>query len=191
VNTQGEGERFNARNLQGRDAVPSPRIPEFHHIILASRNQQPFREMPLHAFHIPSMTCRKFSTGKRVPSATITCQYTFFSLFLKGPYPYGRIITGGSEPPIIWAETQCSDGFSVAVPSCQVVHVGLEVLDHSALICGGQKGSRVGEPHCTNRRLMCLKDRFEVERQSIPQCEFAARRSGQNTSAFWGPLPQP
>ena len=51
-------------NLQSRDAVPSPRIPEFHHIILASRNQQPLRGVPLHALYVPPMACRKVSKTK-------------------------------------------------------------------------------------------------------------------------------
>jgi hypothetical protein len=38
---------------------------------------------------------------------------------------------------------------------------------------------------------VCLEDRFEVEGESIPQCEFTARRTGQNTPAFWCPLQQP
>lgn len=98
----------------------------------------------------------------------VTCQYSFFSLFLKSPYPHSRIIAGGGEPSIVWTETQRPDGFAMTVPGRQIVHIGLEVFDHSALVCRGQKCSRVGEPHCTNRRFVCLKDRFEVERQSVP-----------------------
>ena len=66
----------------------------------------------------------------------------------------------------------------MTIPSSQVVHVGLEVFDHSALVCGGQKSPRVGEPHCADRGFVRLKDCFEVERQSIPQRKLAACRSG-------------
>ena len=83
------------------------------------------------------MTCRKISQQKTVPSPSNTCQYTFLPLLLEGPYPHGRIITGGREPPIVWTETQRSDGLAMTIPSCQVVHVGLEIFDYSALVRGG------------------------------------------------------
>ena len=58
--------QVDAGNLQGRDAVPSPRIPEFHHIILAPGNQQSFRGVPLYALYIPPVTCRKISRLENV-----------------------------------------------------------------------------------------------------------------------------
>lgn len=48
-------------DLQSGDTVPCPWVPEFHHVILASGNQQAFRRVPLHALDIPPMTCKKIS----------------------------------------------------------------------------------------------------------------------------------
>ena len=62
----------------------------------------------------------------------------------------------------------------MTLPSCEVIHVWLEILDYSGLVCGGQVGPGMTELERSNGGIMCLKDGLKVEGKTIPKGEFTA-----------------
>lgn len=61
----------------------------------------------------------------------------------------------------------------MGIPSFQVVHIGLKVLDYAGLVCGCNEGARMGELNGTDRAVMSLKNCFEVECEAVPEGEFS------------------
>jgi hypothetical protein len=49
----------------------------------------------------------------------------------------------------------------------------LKIFNHTGLISGSQKSSRMSEFHCSYGSIVRLKNGFEVERQTIPEGEFS------------------
>lgn len=130
--------------------------------------------MPFHTLHVPAMSCQnalEATLGER-------------------PYSNTRVVTGGGETLVVWAEADSTNGFFRlrALPCCEVVHVGFEVFDHTTLVRRREVGSGMVEAHCANRVIVCLQDGFEVERKAIPQCKLATGRASENTTRLWCPL---
>ena len=119
-----------------------------------------------------------------------TAQYTLYSAFLERPYPDTGVIAGSSEATIVWAEayaTNCFSGIG-SLPRCQVIHIGLKVLDDTTLVSGRHIMPRMRKCKGAYRTIVCLENCFKVERESVPKCEFATGGSGENTASFWCPL---
>ena len=76
----------------------------------------------------------------------------------------------------------------MTLPCRQVVHVGLEVLDDTALVCRSKESSRVRKLHRSDGGIVRLQDGLEVEGQAVPQCELPARRPRQYAPRLWRPL---
>ena len=64
------------------------------------------------------------------------------------------------------------------MPSCQVVHIGFEVLDDATLVGGSQIRPGVSEGEGADSCVMSLENSFKVEGESIPESELSARRAG-------------
>jgi hypothetical protein len=75
-----------------------------------------------------------------------------------------------------------------ALPGGEIVHVGLEIFDDAVFVCRGEIGAGVGEGECADGGVVCLEDGFEVKCEAVPESEFAACGSGEDSSAFWCPL---
>ena len=76
----------------------------------------------------------------------------------------------------------------MALPCCEIVHIRLKILDDSALVCRCKVEARVRELHRSDCTVMGLENSFEVERQSVPNCEFTACRARYDTPSFRCPL---
>lgn len=120
--------------------------------------------------------------------ASRTSQYAFLSALFKIPYSNGRIVARSRKPAIVWTETQSTNSLPMSRPCIQVVHVRLKVLDDTALICRREVGTRMCKLKGTNGRIMGLQDSLKVERQTVPEREFAARRAGQYAPSLGCPL---
>lgn len=128
-----------------------------------------------HSTHLTSHPCpkRHFRTHICKKRGFLTSEHPLFPALLKRPYPDSRIIARSSKSAIIWTEAQPTDGFTVALPCRQVVHVRLEVLDDSALVGGRKVKPRMRELHRTHSAVVCLQDGLEVECQAVPERELA------------------
>jgi hypothetical protein len=69
-----------------------------------------------------------------------------------------------------------------------VVEICLPVLDNTGLIGGQQPVVRVGVGNASDGGLVSLHDGFKVEAHAIPQSEFSASRSREQSAALWRPL---
>ena len=130
--------------------------------------------MPFDAFDVP----------------TVAGEDAFLARFLKGPYPYARVVAGGCETTVVWAEADPPDGLSGAgaLPGGEIVHVGLEILDDAALVRRGEVGAGMGEGEGADGGIVRLEDGLEVEREAVPEGELAAGGPCKHTSALWCPL---
>lgn len=54
------------------------------------------------------------------------------------------------------------------VPCGDVVHVGLEVLDHAVVVGGDQVAARVVVAEGSDGGVVCLEDGLEVEGEAVP-----------------------
>ena len=133
-----------------------------------------------------TLGCVSEHAGSQMPSRT--GQYAFLSTLLKSPYSNGRIVTRSRKSAIVWTETQSTNSLPMSLPRIQVVHVRLKVLDSATLVCRCEVGTRVRELESTDRGIMRLQDGLEVERQTVPERELAARRTGQDTPPLGRPL---
>ena len=118
----------------------------------------------------------------------LTCQDTLLTRFLKGPYADGGIVTGGCKSAVVWTERDGADGLAMALPSGEVVHVWLKVLDDAGLVCRRQIGTRMAELESADCGVMGLENGLKVESETIPKSEFAACGACQDTTTFWCPL---
>ena len=73
-------------------------------------------------------------------------------------------------------------------PRGEVVHVRLEILDNSRLVCGRDVGTGVIKGKRTDGGVVCLEDGFKIERQPVPGCEFPTRGTSQYTTTLRRPL---
>lgn len=95
----------------------------------------------------------------------LTCKDTLHPAFLERPDSDTRVITRCGKTTVIWAEAETPNGLpgSRTLPRRQIVHIGLEVLDDAALICGCKVRSRVRKCKRANRGVVGLKDGFKIE----------------------------
>ena len=128
--------------------------------------------MPLDALDIPSVP------GKD----------TLLAAFCERPDAHGRIVTGSREALVIWREAESAYGLTMCRPRSEVVHVRLEILDDSGLVCRSDIGAGVIEGEGTDSGIVRLKNGLKVERQTIPSCKLSARRTGQDAAALRRPL---
>ena len=73
-------------------------------------------------------------------------------------------------------------------PGCEVVHVRLEILDDSGLVCGRDIGAGMVEGECADGSIVGLQDCLEIERQTVPRCKLPTRGTGQYAATLWSPL---
>ena len=73
-------------------------------------------------------------------------------------------------------------------PRGEIVHVGLEILDDSGLVCGRDVGASMVEGECTDGGIVGLQDCLEIERQPVPCCKLPTRGTGQYAATLWRPL---
>lgn len=106
--------------IQRRKRSPSAGIPELDEIVLAARHEKTHRRMPFNTLDVPSMTSKN----------------TFFAALRKRPNAHGRVVTGGGEAVIVGRKTESAYCFAMCGPRGEVVHVRLEILDDSGLVCG-------------------------------------------------------
>ena len=85
--------------------------------------------MPLDALDVPSVTRKD----------------AFFSTLGERPDAHGRVVAGCGEALVVRRETETTHGFSMCGPCCEVVHIGLEILDDSRLVGGRDVGASVVE----------------------------------------------
>ena len=128
--------------------------------------------MPFNTLDVPSMTSKD----------------TFLAALRKGPNAHGRVVTGGGEAVIVGRETESAYGFAMCRPCGEVVHVRLEILDDSGLVCRRDIGASMVEGECANGCIVGLQDCLEIERQPVPCCKLATRGSGQYAATLWRPL---
>lgn len=147
------------RYVQRRERSPSAWIPELDEIVLASRHEQAHRWVPLNALDVPSMA------GKD----------TFLSALRKGPNAHGRVITGCGKACVVRRKTESAYGFAMCSPRGEVVHVGLEILDDTGLVCGRNVGASMVEGECADSSIVSLEDCLKVECQPVPCCELPTR----------------
>lgn len=89
-----------------------------------------------------------------------TGQHSLLRSCLEIPELDGLIITRSSKALIVRTEGNTSNGFSMAVPHDQVVHVWLEILDYARLVGGNQVRTVVGELKGANRSVVRLEKRM-------------------------------
>lgn len=56
----------------------------------------------------------------------------------------------------------------MSLPRSEIVHVWLEVLDDSAMVCAREVRARVRERKSAHGGIVRLQDRFKVKRQTVP-----------------------
>jgi hypothetical protein len=128
--------------------------------------------MPLNTLDVPSVACKN----------------PFFPTLRERPNANGRVVAGRGEALVVWRETQSTYGLSMCGPRSEVVHVGLEILDDSRLVRRCDVGARVVEGQRADGSIVGLEDRFKIERQPIPSCEFPTCGPSQDAAALWRPL---
>jgi hypothetical protein len=112
----------------------------------------------------------------------------FFLTLRERPNTNGRVVAGCGEALVVRRETEATYGLSICGPCSEVDHVGLEILDDSRLVRGRDVGARVVEGQCTDGSVVRLEDRFKIERQPVPSCEFPTRGPSQDAATIWRPL---
>lgn len=75
----------------------------------------------------------------------------------------------------------------MGLPRRQVIHIRLEILNDPRLIRACEVRSRAGERQSTDGAVVCLEDRLEVEREAVPQSEFARGAPRQHAPGLWCP----
>ncbi len=112
----------------------------------------------------------------------------FLAALRKRPNAHGRVVTGSGEPFVIGRKTESTYGFAMCRPGGEIVHVWLEILDDSGLVCGRDVGAGVIEGECTDGGIVCLQDRLKIECQPVPCRELPTRRTGKYAAALGRPL---
>lgn len=158
--------------VQRREPGPSAGIPELDEIVLAARYKQAHRWVPLDALDVPSMA------GKDALLAALR----------KGPNAHGSVITGSGEARVVWRKTESAYGFAMCGPRGEVVHVGLEILDDTGLVCGRDVRAGVVEGECADGGIVSLEDSLKIECQPVPCRELPTRGTGQYAPTLWRPL---
>ena len=128
--------------------------------------------MPFNALDVPSMA------GKD----------TFLATLRKRPDAHGRVIAGCGETCVVRRETESAHSFAMCCPCSKVVHVGLEILDDTGLVCGRNVGAGMVEGERADGSIVGLEDCLEIECQPVPCCELPTRGTGQYPATFWRPL---
>lgn len=164
--------RLPTRYVQRCEPGSGAGIPELDEIIFAARDKQAHRWVPFDALDVPSVA------GKN----------TLLTALRERPDAHGRVVTGCGEACVVWRETKSAYGFAMGRPRREVVHVGLEILDDSRLVCRRNVRSGMVEGQCADGRIVCLQDCLKVERQPIPGCELPTRGTRQYPATFWCPL---
>ena len=111
--------------IQRRKPSPSAGIPELDEIVLATRHEKAHRRMPFDTLNVPSMASKD----------------TFLAALRKGPNAHSRVVTSGGKAVIVGRKTESAYGFAMCRPRGEIVHVGLEILDDSGLVCGRDIGA--------------------------------------------------
>jgi hypothetical protein len=158
--------------IQRRKRSPSAGIPELDEIVLTARHEKTHRRMPFNTLDVPSMASKD----------------TFLAALRKGPDAHGRVVTSGGEAVIVGRKTESAYGFAMCRPRGEVVHVRLEILDDSGLVCGRDIGASMVEGECADGGIVGLQDCLEIERQPVPCCKLPTRGTGQYAAALWRPL---
>ena len=158
--------------IQRRKRSPSAGIPELNEIVLAARHEKTHRRMPFNTLDVPSMA------GKD----------TFLTALCKGPNAHGRVVTRGGEAVIVGRKTESAYGFAMCGPRGEVVHVRLEILDDSGLVCGRDIGASMVEGECADGGIVGLQNCLEIERQTVPCCKLPTRGTGQYAATLRRPL---
>ena len=130
------------------------RVPEFDLVVFAPGHEEALGGMPFDAFDVP----------------TVAGEDAFLARLLEGPYSHARVVAGGCETTVVWAEADSPDGLSGAraLPGCEIVHVGLEILDDAALVCRGEVGAGMGEGEGADGGIVRLEDGLKVECEAVP-----------------------
>ena len=158
--------------IQRRKRGPSAGIPELDEIVLAARHEKTHRRMPFNTLDIPSVASKD----------------TFLTTLRKGPNAHGRVVAGRGETLVVWREAEPANGLAMGRPRGEVVHVRLEILYDSGLVCGRDVGASMVEGQCSDGGIVGLQDRLEIERQPVPCCELPTCRTGQYAATLWRPL---
>lgn len=126
--------------LQRRKRSPSAGIPKLDEIVLAARHKKTHRRMPFDTLDVPSMASEN----------------AFFAALRKRPNAHGRVVTGSCEAIIIGRKTEPAYSFAMCRPRGEVVHVRLEILDDSGLVCGRDIGASMVEGECADGGIVSL-----------------------------------
>ena len=70
---------------------------------------------------------------------------TLLAALRKGPDAHGRVVAGCGEALIVWRESESAYRVAMCGPRGEVVHIGLEILDDTGLVCGRDVGAGVVE----------------------------------------------
>lgn len=98
------------------------------------------------------------------------------------------IIATRRKPRVIRTPAQPSYGLPMTIPHCNVIHIGLKVLDDTRLVGRDEERACMVKLEGSNSRVVCLEDRLKVKGETIPEGEFTTGRSGQDASSFGSPL---
>lgn len=103
------------------------------------------------------------------------------------PHSHRTIVRAGGELVVGRTEADRSNGLLVRLEHFHVVHVALPVLHVARVIASHHPGIVSTPDHRANSGVVCLQNRLEVERQTVPQGELATAGSGYQSSTLGCP----
>mmetsp|Transcript_4146 Transcript_4146/g.10528 ORF Transcript_4146/g.10528 Transcript_4146/m.10528 type:complete len:261 (-) Transcript_4146:95-877(-) len=158
--------------VQCAQTGPRSRIPQLDQIVLGPRTYYRRSRMPLHAFHVPS----------------VTLQYPLLPVSSPVPNPHGSIVTAANKLRISRTETQRVYGLTVvAVQTLNGSDAWAPVFDVAPRIARQQVILVVRPRHASEGLVMGRHDELEGKVDAIPEREFSLLISREETSSPRGP----